>query len=363
LNISEISKEYQEAKSKVEEFFKLKLESIKDPRHFWDDLNHSKFIYIYRQYIEKAKPRERYMERLILEFPAVSRQDLEKHDKIVESLRWNNKHRKNIRKDWENHLNALQKSAEELLEKQMDLAIDRFNKEILFVQQEKLQNRLTAEYQEKKNEFLLRLEEKEKNKAQEQEKKLAEIRKKEKERADRAKDAKNVANDYKSQKAKNTELEKNRKNQEELEKIKKNQQEIKKNKEKVEFRQTVENQKVSDRLEEQKLEDLKKAGNKARIENAVSQYQHIPKVAIDKDRVKQNTKSKDAKKNEIDLGDKAILYQQTGFTADILMKDMRYKLSFILSEAGLQNTEYGKRVIQAAPHQAPRKDTISSHFK
>ena len=39
------------------------------------------------------------MERLTLEFPKLSRQELEKHDKIVESLRWNQKHRKNIIKD------------------------------------------------------------------------------------------------------------------------------------------------------------------------------------------------------------------------------------------------------------------------
>jgi hypothetical protein len=33
----------------------------------------------------------------------------------------------------------------------------------------------------------------------------------------------------------------------------------------------------------------------------------------------------------------------------------------MLSEAGLQNSEYGKRVLQVALHTQPRKDTIETH--
>ena len=303
------------------------------------------------------------MERLILEFPSLSRQELEKHDKIVEAFRWNTKHRKNLKKDWESHLTALQKAAEELLEKQMDQAIDRFTKELEFVKQEKLQNRLSSEYQEKKQEFLIRLEAKAKAKKLEEEKKSEFELKKEREKETRAKDLKKIADGFKEQKSRKNELERMRKDREEAERIKREKEEIKRNKEKVGFRHNVEKQKIYEKLEEQELSLLKIAENKARIENAVSNYQHIPKVTIDSERVKQSTKSKDAKKTNHDLADKAVLFQQTGFTADNLMKDMRYKLSFILSEAGLQNTEYGKRVIQAAPHQAPRKDTVSSHFK
>lgn len=303
------------------------------------------------------------MERLILEFPSLSRQELEKHDKVVEALRWNSNHRKNLKKDWESHLTALQKAAEELLERQMDQAIERFTKEIQFVKQEKLQNRLSSEYQEKKQEFLIRLDAKEQARRLEEEKKNEIELKKEKEKEIRAKDLKKIADGFKEQKNRKNELEKMRKDREEAERVKREKEEIKRNKEKVGFRHNVEKQKIYERLEEQELNQLRIAENKARIENAVLNYQHIPKVAIDSERVKQSTKSKDAKKNGVDLADKAVLFQQTGFTADNLMKDMRYKLSFILSEAGLQNSEYGKRVIQAAPHQAPRKDTISTHFK
>lgn len=303
------------------------------------------------------------MERLILEFPSLTRQDLEKHDKIVESLRWNNKHRKNIKKDLENHLQALQKAAEDLLEQQMDQAIEKFNKEILFVQQEKLQNRLSQEYQERKIEFMQRIEVKERAKLELEEKNRLEEIKKEKERSERLKNSKKVAGEYKGIKRNFEEMEKIKKEKEEMEKNKRIKEELERNREKVEYRKAVEQQKLIDKLEEQELSNLKRAQDAARVEKAVSHYSHLPKVEIDPERVKKNTKSKEAKKNLHDLADKAVLYQQTGFTVDNLMKDMRFKLSHILTEAGLQNSEYGKRVLQSVPHSNPRRDTISSHFK
>lgn len=303
------------------------------------------------------------MERLILEFPSLTRQELEKHDKIVEAFRWNNKHRKNIKKDLENHLQALQKAAEDLLEVQIDEAIDKFNKEILFVQQEKQQNRLSQEYQERKAAFLQRMEAKERLKQENEEKIKLEEAKKEKQRNERIKNSKMVAGEYKDVKRSAEEIEKLRKEKEELEKNKKIKEELERNKGKVEYRKAVEQQKLVEKLEEQELNSLKKVKEVARIEKAVSQYAHLPKVQVDSERVKQNTKSKNAKKNDHDMADKVVMFKQTGFTVDNLMKDMRYKLSHLLNEAGLQNTEYGKRVLQSVPHQNPRKDTISSHFK
>jgi len=40
------------------------------------------------------------------------------------------------------------------------------------------------------------------------------------------------------------------------------------------------------------------------------------------------------------------LYKQDGFTADKLMKDVRYKISSALHDAGLNNTTYGQQVIK-----------------
>ena len=46
---------------------------------------------------------------------------------MVEKIRWNKKHRKNIEKDWVRHRNALKSAAESLLEKEYDASIARMN--------------------------------------------------------------------------------------------------------------------------------------------------------------------------------------------------------------------------------------------
>lgn len=301
------------------------------------------------------------MERLIIEFPKLLRQDLERQDKVVESLRWNNKHRKNIIKDWQRHRKALQESAEGLLEKLMDEALEKLAKQLEFVKQEKLQQRIYQEKSGKQSDYQQRLEFKEKLKAEAEEKKQQELKKKENERNTRAVQSKKVATEFKTIKKQQEDLEKKRKTQEIINQKKKNQETISRNRFKVDERQAVQEQKIIERLEEQEQAELKKEEEKMRIEKAISQYQHIPKVDIDSDRVKQNTKSKDAKKVQYDKADKVVLYQQTGFTVDNLMKDMRYRLSSMINDAGLQNSEYAKRVLQVAPHVQPRKDTIASH--
>lgn len=349
------------ALAKVNELFAFQFRQIEEPFHDWPVETHFRFLAIYKQYIERAKPRERYMERLAIEFPKFNRAALEKHDKVVEKIRWNKKHRKNIEKDWERHKNALRLAAETLLEQQMDLAIEKFTKEIEFVKQEKQQKRIHQEIDEKKSGYLQRIEEKRKVQLEIEEKKQKELEKKAEDRAIRAEKAKNTAVTYKSSKKSVNELEKQRQERLAEEKLRKVRENIKKNKEKVAERQTIQEQKIFDRLEEQELLIQEKESEELRINKAISQYPHIPKVEIDKERVKKPTKSKEAKKNALDKSEKVVLFPQNGFTVDNLMKDMRYRLSHVLNEAGLQNTEYGKRVLQAAPFAGARKDTITSH--
>ena len=345
----------------MNEVFTLQFNQIEDPRHSWDPDSHFRFASIYKQYIERGKPRERYMERLAIEFPKLGRNALEKHDKIVESFRWNQKHRKNITKDWERHRNALRQAAENLLEQLMDQAIEKFNKEIEFVKQEKQQKRIHQEIDDKKDDYIQRLEEKEKIKAETELKKQQELTKKEQDRAMRAQKAKNTATVYKTTKNSMGEMERKRLQQEAMQKQKKLQEDIRRNKNKVSERQAIQEQKILERIEDNELQQRAKEEEELRIAKAVSQYPHIPKVEVDHERVKQATKSNEAKKNQFDKSDKVNLFPQTGFTVDNLMKDMRYRLSHVLNEAGLQNTEYGKRVLQAAPHILPRKDTVTTH--
>lgn len=301
------------------------------------------------------------MERLVLEFPKLARQDLEKHDKVIESLRWNKKHKKNLIKDWERHRKALRQAAEYLFEQLMDDTILKFNKQIDFINQEKQLQRINQEINEKKPDYLNRIQEKQKIQAEINEKKQQETKKKEDDRITRSLKLKTEAISYKKTKQNLLELEKAKNNKIQILETQKIQEKIRNNKEKVNKRQLIQEQKILERLEDQECIQQKKEEDQARIKNAISQYPHLPKVAIDSDRVKQPTKSVQAKKTLNDKADKVNLFPQTGFTVDNLMKDMRYRLSHILNEAGLQGSEYGKKVLQIAPHTQPRKDTIETH--
>ncbi len=53
------------------------------------------------------------------------------------------------------------------------------------------------------------------------------------------------------------------------------------------------------------------------------------------------------------------LFNNPGYTIDGLMKDIRYKVSTALAEAGLQNTAYGREVLKGLAQTAQRQDPIS----
>ena len=58
------------------------------------------------------------------------------------------------------------------------------------------------------------------------------------------------------------------------------------------------------------------------------------------------------------------LFRATGYAEATLMKDMRYKLSLALSNAGLRGTEYGRNVLTSARLGAPlRPDAIETQIK
>ena len=48
----------------------------------------------------------------------------------------------------------------------------------------------------------------------------------------------------------------------------------------------------------------------------------------------------------LDKADKVKLFKNHGYTIDNLMKDIRFKISAVLGEAGLQQTTYGKTVLK-----------------
>ena len=48
----------------------------------------------------------------------------------------------------------------------------------------------------------------------------------------------------------------------------------------------------------------------------------------------------------MDEGDKVKLFKTDGYTADVLMKDVRYKISAALHSAGLHQSSYGNAVLK-----------------
>ncbi|EGR28121.1 hypothetical protein IMG5_183070 [Ichthyophthirius multifiliis] len=134
--------------------------------------------------------------------------------------------------------------------------------------------------------------------------------------------------------------------QKEIEKQKKLQI-IQQNKPKVEQRQQIEYVKIEQKQHQKALFVEYEVKNKERIQNAIENYGFRPKVEKDAQRLVQITESLQIKYNtKLDKADKVELSKVNGFNVNQLMKDMRYRLSTALSEAGLQNTDYGKDVLR-----------------
>ncbi|CAG9333686.1 unnamed protein product [Blepharisma stoltei] len=361
INTESIKSEYSKALAIVNETFELQLQQIEEAVQNWPQDSHEKFMAVYKQYIENGKPRERYMEMLRFHFPTLSRQELENHDRVVEKIRWNKKHRKNILKDWIRHRVALKEAAENMLASIMDAAIERFNKELEFVKQQKQLDRLGKEIDEKRPEYLQKLEEKQRKEQELKQKELEENQKKIESSKIHQEIIKKQAGEYKEKKLKIASQEKTLKVQKEIQENSKQKELIIKNKPKVNERQVkakIKQQEIQDKKEQKRIEQII---DNQRIEAAVQAYSHIPQVELDRERVQQNTKSKEAKFVKYDKADQVKLFPQTGFTAENLMKDMRYRISSMLNDAGLASTEYGKRIINAAPPmREPRRDTVGT---
>ena len=122
---------------------------------------------------------------------------------------------------------------------------------------------------------------------------------------------------------------------------------IRKNKDNVSKRQADELNKLQDKiamLEEKKLEPKIR---QEKLDRAVENYACRPQVEIDHDRVLKETDSREIRKAlEFDKADKVTFDTNTGFTADKLMSDVRFKISAALHSAGLQDSTYANQVLR-----------------
>lgn len=364
LNEEQIRQEYARACSLVDALFDTQLAALKDKEvaNPWPEQAASRFEHIYRTYVKGGKPRERYFERLLIEFPGLTREDLDAQDRVVEALRWASKSRKNLHLDWERHRTALQASAAALLSSEIAKLQEKANRDAEFLEQEQKLVRINQDYVARNAEFQAKLAVKtEAQKAKEAlDQEEAETR--EKARVEYERKRKETAAAYQQRRAKELEQLKAAQFAQEAKTAERKKAEILRNRGKVQAKRESEMRKIQQNLEQRAQKQEAEESSKARIDTAIAAYSHIPKVDLDRARVQQPTQSKLAKKAARDPTDAVVLYKQTGFTAESLMKDMRYRLSAALTEAGLAGTEYGKRVIREAPPAVkPRSDMLSTY--
>ena len=83
-----------------------------------------------------------------------------------------------------------------------------------------------------------------------------------------------------------------------------------------------------------------------RLDKAVENYPFRPQVEADPERLIKETTAREIRKITVrDNADQVKLFSNHGYTIDGLMKDIRFKVSAALSEAGLQNTAYAKQLV------------------
>mmetsp|Transcript_1537 Transcript_1537/g.3282 ORF Transcript_1537/g.3282 Transcript_1537/m.3282 type:complete len:542 (-) Transcript_1537:62-1687(-) len=363
LDSAGVLEQYAIAQDKVNEYFSFALESLPVIEQSWPEEQHAKFTLIHSQYIKGGKQRERYFERLHLEFPGLSRQDLNVHDEIIEKIRWTKNHTKNLKKDWERHLLALKQAAEASLSALVQAQADKIVKDLEFLRQQKVAARVEAEanekrraYEEKKLELdiLQAAQVKRQREAEERQDELRQLY---------LQQVKAKAQDYKSIKEREQEHAVKLRIEQEKKSKQLQQAKIISKKPIVQQRQKQATEKVIGVFSAKTEALLKAEEEQKRIDAAIESYDHRPKVEIDRNRVQQTTKSKLAKKVEYDKADAVVLFKNTGFTAENLMKDMRYRLSSALNDAGLTGSAYAQSLLNSIPvSRAARPSMASSGF-
>ena len=312
--------------------------------------------------VEAGKPRERYVERLRLQFKQLNRAQLEAHDAVVEKLRWAKKHRKNIAKDYLRHRKAMNEAAQALLAKEMDQAIEEMNKQLGYMKQQQRSDRIKQEMYSQLPNYAEKLAAKREADDQARHQLTQQEQAKQRAREQYLHSLKTKAqecNELKRQTKHAQQLEKQRKAQEERDTLR---QTVRQNLPKVARRQEESSKRMAERLEKAELDKQEHWQREQRIQKAVEGYAHVPHPEVDPERVRQQTKSLQAKKQKMDKADQVDMYKLTGFTADNLMKDMRYRLSHYLAQAGLGQSEYGRKLVQVAPPaKAPRRDATSTY--
>jgi hypothetical protein len=320
--------------------------SLEEINQLFSDKEKEAMMRIHNDYIIGGKNRTKYKERVEIEFPNYPPGKIEMLDSYIEFKRWFRVQSKALFRDWEREKLELKERTIKSIEEEIKDTEEKLAKELSLMKQEVYVAKLHKNRDEKRIEYEAKLRV---IKEIEEEKKLEkqlEMEQKEEEYLKHCQEIKSVAVEYKQEKMTQA--------QEELEKIRmenkqreeENRQELLKNKPRVD-----EIRELGEQSAKQKYEFLEEKRNylinrEERINIAIENYSIRPQVERDPERVTQLTEAKTIAKGVImDKADKVELFKNPGYTVENLMKDVRYKISAALSDAGLSTTTYAKALM------------------
>jgi len=290
------------------------------------------FKLIYKEYLEGGKSREKYMERLLIAFPSKSRKELEAIDSFIEYEKWARVKADSLRRQLANNKADLQSKIEAMLKNDAERIKVEVAQKLEVLRQEAKNRKIKQVHEENMEKYKEKI--KIINELQEKKKKEEKERqeKKQKEREEYAEEIKSKANEFKEMKIK----ERIAQREEEVLRQKKLKEELKKrieeNKDRVEERNLAGVEKLEKRLTAKATIQKQKEEYNEKLNAAIENYKFRPKVEADEKRLEQATEAMQIRKEtKMDETDVVNLFKDHGYTTDQLMKDLRYKISTVLS--------------------------------
>ncbi|KAL4482603.1 hypothetical protein ABPG72_005846 [Tetrahymena utriculariae] len=335
LEIQKLEVEYEnKGRTEPPEFFRL-------------NKNLEEFKHIYKCYNMKGKERDFYMERLSLHFPKVKKLVLEVMDSILQNSEYKQQKLDSLYRNYLSERRELKRKAEQQIQDMLAQKIEENRKNAEKLQTQIEQARIQEELEQKRMLFMIKKQQKlEIQRQLEEERQLEE--KKKKEIYDlRCKESKQKAIEYENQKKIKEEKQRFLEEEKRKQQLQEQKEIVLKNKDKVQVRQDYELEKIQMKAYQKELIEKQKQLNEERIEQAIENYQFRPKVEADFNRLKKPTKALVIKQQtKLDKADKVELTQVHGYNVNQLMKDMRYRLSSALADAGLVHTDYARDVLK-----------------
>ena len=311
----------------------------------------------------QVKIGNKYKERIEIEFPDTSPELIDMLDSYIEYKRWAKVQTKAFQRDQIREKNELKQRTIKAIEDEVKETEYQISKELEHMKQESLVAKLHNNRDEKRVEYEAKL--KVIKEIEEEQKLEIELEKQQKEEdyLRHCEQIKVVATDYKSEKQELAQKELARRRKEAQVHEEQLRQQLISNRPRVEEIRELEGQKVKEKYEmlEEKRNYMQK--REERINLAIENYSIRPQVERDPERVTQLTEANTISKGVfMDKADKVELFKNPGFTVDNLMKDVRYKISAALSNAGLSTTDYAKTLMSGMEGNLPQRRDMSSSY-